>query len=278
MQLSVNYATRYRYSEPTARIVQLLRLSPVSFPGQNVLDWRIDVDCDARLREARDGYGNVIHMLYIDRPVQELKITATGRVLTEDRAGVVQKLPADLPPLVFMRETPLTAASRGLRELASTLDSEGGASLDRLHGLTRAIQARMTFDTSSTEADTVGADAFEASHGVCQDFTHIFIAASRLLGIPARYVSGHLFRRDSAPIQEAAHAWAEAWVEDLGWVGFDPTNGICTDDAYVRVACGLDYRDAAPIAGARSGGGGESLCVEVQVNEARQQAQFQSQN
>ena len=74
------------------------------------------------------------------------------------------------------------------------------------------------------------------------------------------------------------HAWAEAWVEDLGWVAFDPVNGISTDDAYVRVACGLDYRDAAPVAGARSGGGGEELTVEVEVSETRRQAQIQSQS
>jgi transglutaminase-like putative cysteine protease len=267
MQLSINYQTRYRYADPAGRIVQLLRVTPLSFPAQNVLDWRIDVDCDVRLREARDGYGNVIHMLYIDGPVSELSITAKGQVLTEDRAGVVQSLPADLPPLVFMRETPLTAGSAGLRELASTLRDRTMAPLDKLHELSRAIHARMTFDTASTGATTTGADAFDAAHGVCQDFTHIFITVARLLGIPARYVSGHLFRRDAAPVQEAAHAWAEAWIDELGWVGFDPTNGISTDDAYVRVACGLDYRDAAPVAGARAGGGGETLSVQVQVNE-----------
>ncbi len=106
----------------------------------------------------------------------------------------------------------------------------------------------------------------------------MLIGAARYLGIPARYISGHLFRRDGAHAQDAAHAWAEAWVGDLGWVAFDPTNGICTDDAYVRVACGLDYRDAAPVAGARSGGGAEELAVEVEVSETQTQAQFQSQS
>ena len=106
----------------------------------------------------------------------------------------------------------------------------------------------------------------------------MFIAAARLMGIPARYISGHLFRRDGVHAQEASHAWAEAWVGDLGWVAFDPTNGISADDAYVRVACGLDYRDAAPVAGARSGGGAENLAVEVAVSETQQQAQHQSQS
>ena len=68
----------------------------------------------------------------------------------------------------------------------------------------------------------------------------IFISAARLLGVPARYVSGHLSRQDGRHDQDAAHAWAEAWVEDLGWVGFDPANGICPTEHYVRVAVGLD--------------------------------------
>jgi transglutaminase-like putative cysteine protease len=278
MQLAINYVTKYRYTEPASSIIQLLRLSPQSFLGQNVLDWRIDVDCDARLREGRDGYGNITHMLYVEGSVAELKITVAGRVLTEDRAGIVQGLAYDLPPPVFLRSTPLTASSAGLRQLAAALEHQGGTSLEKLHRLTAAIHSRMNFDTCSTETSTVAADAFDAGHGVCQDFTHIFVAVSRAIEIPARYVSGHLFRRDGSEVQEAAHAWAEAWVDDLGWVGFDPTNGISTDDAYVRVACGLDYRDAAPMAGARSGGGVEELSVEVQVSEVRRQAQFQSQS
>lgn len=104
----------------------------------------------------------------------------------------------------------------------------------------------------------------------------MFVAAARLTGVPARYVSGHLFRRDGSHSQAAAHAWAEAWIEDLGWVGFDPVHGVSPDDAYVRIGCGLDYRGAAPVAGARSGGGAEELTVEVEVSRLPAQAQSQS--
>ena len=120
--------------------------------------------------------------------------------------------------------------------------------------------ARRSPPTRSARA-TPAEEAYGAGHGVCQDFAHIFIAVARRLAIPARYVSGHLFRRDGAHLQPAAHAWTEAWVDDLGWVAFDPANGISTDDAYVRVAAGLDYRDASPIAGARVGGGAEALAT-----------------
>lgn len=278
MKLSVFYETSYSYSHPAKKLIQLLRLTPLSFSGQNVLEWRIDVDCDAHLREGRDGYGNITHMLYVDRPVDHLKVSVTGKVLTEDRAGTVTAVPNDLPPLVFLRPTELTFCDKPLRELVAALDHQGGTPLDKLHRLTALIHTRMGFDTSSTDTGTTAGESFSAGHGVCQDFAHIFIAVARASGIPARYISGHLFRRDGAVLQEAAHAWAEAWVEDLGWVAFDPTNGISADDAHIRVAAGLDYQDAAPFAGARSGGGEEQLKVEVQVREAGRQAQSQTQN
>ena len=278
MRLSVHYNTAYHYSEPTQRLIQLLRLTPLSFAGQNVLDWRIDVDCDARLREGRDGYGNITHMLYIDQPVQSLRVSVTGKVLTEDRHGVVDGLPNDLPHGIFMRPTALTRPDRALADFAASIDTAGGSQLDKLHRLSETLHTRMNFDTGKTETETNAVEAFAAGHGVCQDFTHIFIAAARSILIPARYISGHLFRRDGDSLQEAAHAWAEAYVPDLGWVAFDPSNGISADDAYIRVAAGLDYRDAAPFVGARRGGGEEELAVDVQVRLARSQSQRQSQN
>lgn len=278
MRLSVHYSTTYTYAEPARRVIQLLRVEPLSFAGQSVLDWRIDVDLDAKLRAGRDGYGNVTHMLYVDNPVSSLTISIAGRVLTENRHGIVQGLPHDLPPEIFLRHTPLTAPGSAIRALADACDGKGGA-IERLHRLVGRIHAGLRFDTDATEVGTAAEQAAAEGHGVCQDFAHIFIATARLGGIPARYVSGHLFRRDGQKEQEAAHAWAEAWVEDLGWVAFDPVNGISTDDAYLRVACGLDYRDAAPIAGARSGGGAERLTVEVRISDtAAGQSQSQSQS
>ncbi len=275
MRLGVEHVTRYTYAKPARRVVQLLRLTPMSFAGQNVLEWRIDVDCDVRLREARDGYGNITHMLYADGPLDRLTITVSGKVLTENRAGVVQGVARDLPHQVFLRPTPLTEPDNAVDALASDLVAGGGTVLERLHRLNALIHSRMNFDTSRTDSGTTAPEAWAAGHGVCQDFTHIFLAAARAADIPARYVSGHLYRRDGQVAQEAGHAWAEAWIEHLGWVAFDPSNGISADDAYVRVAAGLDYRDAAPISGTRSGGGGEALSVEVHVRLAQSQSQAQ---
>jgi transglutaminase-like putative cysteine protease len=277
MRLSIHHSSTYSYASPVKRVTQLLKVTPSPFAGQAVLDWRIDVDQDARLREGRDGYGNVTHMLYVDHPVTSLAISVTGRTLTTDRHGIVQGLSHDLPPEIFLRQTPLTTAGPAVAALARSVAAGRKDRIERLHRLACRLHESIRFDTAATAVETTAEQAASAGHGVCQDFSHIFIAAARTAGIPARYVSGHLFRRDGQIAQEAGHAWAEAWVPDLGWIAFDPLNGISTDDAYVRVACGLDYRDAAPISGARSGGGPEQLTVQVRVGETAVQAQAQAQ-
>ncbi|GAA4042392.1 transglutaminase family protein [Sphingomonas rosea] len=277
MRLTISHSTRFRFTRPLTNAVQMLRLTPQSSLNQTVLDWRIDVDCDARLREARDGYGNCLTALYVDEPVTTLTITAQGQVVTDDRAGVVSGLGSELPPGVFLRPTALTMPDEAIGDFAAGITRSLPSTLDRLHALSGALAERMTFETGTSAVSTTAADAFAAGRGVCQDYAHIFITAARARGIPARYVSGHLYRRDGAGPQPAGHAWAEAWVDGLGWVAFDPANGTCADDAYVRVASGLDFADVSPIVGTRRGGGTEEMEVEVRVTKstARRQSQRQ---
>jgi transglutaminase-like putative cysteine protease len=179
------------------------------------------------------------------------------------------------PPSLYLRETALTGADAAIGEFAAAVRRDAGAGvLDFLHALLARLNAAVSFDTDPTHAATTAAEAFALGRGVCQDLTHIFIAAARSVGVPARYVGGHFRRGDGVVEQEAGHAWAEAFVPDLGWVGFDATNGICATEAHVRVAAGLDYLGAAPVRGARRGGGAEHLAVEVTVEEqARRQSQ-----
>ncbi len=133
------------------------------------------------------------------------------------------------------------------------------------------LHKEVKFDTSSTQSDTTAAEAMKNRHGVCQDFSHIFISVSRLLGQPTRYVTGYLAMEETGEIAEAHHAWVEAEVAGLGWVGFDPANGVSPDEKYVRLACGLDATTAAPIRGVRRGYGNESLEVSVSVNQSDSQ-------
>ena len=267
MRLKIRHRTRYRYDGTAADVIQALRLTPVDHDGQHISNWRIDADVDGCFREDVDAFGNRVTMFYADRPVSEVTIGVTGEAETTDTSGLIRAA-EPLPPPIFLRSTPLTAPDPSIAALAGRF--AGATKLAALHGLCDAIHADMRFEIGATDARTSAAAALTAGHGVCQDFAHIFIVAARHLGVPARYVSGHLARTEQ---QEAAHAWAEALVPDLGWVAFDPANGICATDSYLRVAVGLDYLDAAPIRGARRGGGGEQLSVTVEAEAAMRQSQ-----
>jgi transglutaminase-like putative cysteine protease len=277
MRLKIEHRTHYEFSQPQRRVIQLLRVTPLSFDGQAVIDWHVEVDCDARLKRSRDGYGNEVTMLYIDGPIDRIALTVGGEVLTEDKAGMVTGAAEPLPLQLFLRPTQQTQADPAITTFAHDIAEGAADPLSRLHALCGALNRQIRFDTGESSPYRGAAAAFADGHGVCQDHAHVFCAAARVLGHPARYVSGHLWRSDGETVQPAAHAWAEAHIDGFGWIGFDPANGISPTEAYVRVAVGLDYRDAAPVAGARVGGGSETMSVEVAVAEARSQRQNQAQ-
>lgn len=266
MRLAVTHETIYRYGTPASSAIQTLRLTPRGHDGQYVVGWRVEIDRDARMRRATDAFGNTVHSFTLPGPLESLTISATGTIETEDTAGVIRGQVERFPAVVFLRDTPLTLADAAIRDFARAVAAPEGDRLALLHTLAAAVKERMTFDTGPTDAQTAAASAFALGHGVCQDFAHIFIAAARHLGIPARYVSGYLYRPDTAA-QDAGHGWAEALVDDLGWVGFDPTNGISATDAYARIAVGLDYLNAAPVRGTRYGGADETLEVRIRVED-----------
>ena len=255
-------------------MTQVLRLTPRDHDGQHVIDWRIDLSEDCLLHQHEDAFGNIAHSFTAEGPFRTLTVTVDGDVDTQNTDGLVNGAVERFPPQLFLRETALTQADTAIIDFAqSARAGTDGDTLALLHALMTGLNREIAFDTDPTHAATTAAEAFSIRRGVCQDLTHIFVAAARVLGIPARYIGGHFHRADGVTSQEAGHAWAEAFIENLGWVGFDPTNGICTTEAHVRVAAGLDYLGAAPVRGTRFGGAGESLKVAVRVDQAGRQTQ-----
>jgi transglutaminase-like putative cysteine protease len=274
MRIRIAHTTSYRYDPPTNGVIQTLRLTPRHHDGQYVAGWRIDVSANCRLHQHEDAFGNITHSFNADGRLEALDVTVEGEVETSDTAGIVRGAVERFPPTLFLRETALAQADPAIGEFAAKVDSEsGGDRLAFMHRLLAALGQDLAFDTDPTHVATTAAEAFALRRGVCQDFAHIFIACCRSRGVPARYVSGHLCRTDGVIAQEAGHAWAEAYVPDLGWIGFDPAHAICATDAYVRVAVGLDYLSAAPVRGTRFGGGGETLTVAVHVDQGGLQMQ-----
>lgn len=274
MRIHVSHATTYRYDVPPTGVIQMLRLTPRNHDGQYVVNWRVDLSEECLLHQHEDAFGNISHSFTAEGPFRELSVAVEGEVDTQDTQSVVSGAVERFPPGLFLRETALTQPDAAIVDFADSARATAGSDqLALLHGLMIALNREMTFDTDPTHTATTAAEAFTLRRGVCQDLTHIFIAAARQLGIPARYVGGHFYRVDGVTAQDAGHAWVEAYVEHLGWVGFDPTNGIGITEAHVRVAIGLDYLGAAPVRGTRFGGGGETLKVAVHVDQAHQQTQ-----
>jgi transglutaminase-like putative cysteine protease len=274
MRIRISHATSYAYDAPPTGVTQLLRLTPRDHDGQHVVSWRIDLSEDCLLHQHEDAFGNITHSFTAEGPFNKLTVEVAGEVDTQDTDGLVSDAVERFPPQLYLRETSLTQTDAAIIDFAqATRAATNGDTLILLHALLTALNREIAFDTDPTHAATTAAEAFSLRRGVCQDITHIFVAAARALGVPARYVGGHFHRADGVITQDAGHAWAEAYVENLGWIGFDPTNGICITDAHVRVAVGLDYLGAAPVRGTRFGGAGETLTVAVRVDQARQQAQ-----
>ena len=278
MRICISHETRYRYEQPVNGLTQILRLAPRNHDGQYVVDWRIEVSADCRLERHEDAFGNLTDTFSVQGHLDQLSVLVAGEVETENSHGVVRGTVERLPPSLFLRETDLTRADPAIEAFALDIAaSSEPAILSRLHTLLTRLNEDMVYDGDPTHAATTAAEAFALKRGVCQDITHIFIAAARRIGIPARYIAGYYYGGGEADQAEASHAWAEAFVPDLGWVGFDATNGICITDAHVRVAMGLDYLGAAPMRGSRRGGDGESLSVEVHVGQSPVPAQSQMQ-
>ena len=264
MRLNVRHETTYRYESPVSYSIQTLHLSPRPHDGLAVLSWRIWADGRRDLPSFVDGLGNLTHCLTVNRAQEGISLTVEGEVETTDTAGIIRGGAEPLPPPYYLRATPLTAPDAAIEALAAEA-RQGKSTIERLHALMIAVRDRVDYQTGVTNTATTAAAALARGAGVCQDHAHIFIAGARLLGIPARYVGGYLWTGIDGLEYEASHAWAEAYVEHLGWVGFDPSNRICPTAAYIRTSVGLDYAAAAPARGLRRGEAAESLDVRVAV-------------
>jgi transglutaminase-like putative cysteine protease len=266
MRLQVRHQTAYHYASPIDYAIQTLRLSPRPHDGLAVVRWRVRGEGRHDLPSFVDGFGNLAHSHTVNRPHSSAAVFVEGEVETRSTDGVVRGAAEPLPPAFFLRATPLTAADPAIGALARSVT--GDSELDRLYALMNAVRDRLDYRPGVTDAATTAAAALVAGAGVCQDHAHLFIAAARLLGIPARYVGGYLWTGDEVREYEASHAWAEAYVDHLGWVGFDAANRICPGEAYIRTAIGLDYWSAAPVRGVRRGEASERLAVKVSVMQA----------
>ncbi|WP_306253344.1 transglutaminase family protein [Parvularcula sp. IMCC14364] len=267
MRLTVSHVTTYSYEPAVDRIGLRLRLFPSVSDGQAVEEWEVLVNDELTVPLLRSGFGDDEALFMSHEPLSALNIVARGVVNTKDTSGVVSGLPGTAPLGVFLRDTPLTQAGQAIIDLGT--EAAKTDPLDELHELSRIVRRDVDYVSGSTDADTTAAQALNLGRGVCQDHAHVFCAAARSRGHPARYVAGYLLPDGDGGELHQTHAWAEAHVEGIGWVGFDPSNNICPTERYIRLGCGLDSRDATPVRGAISGMGAENLVASVVIEQAQ---------
>jgi transglutaminase-like putative cysteine protease len=281
----VLHRTVYRYARPVEKSMHVLRLTPMHDRLQTVISNEVKVSVDGQSRDYEDVFGNRVRRLAIETPFSEMTVEARSEVelLDIDPLSYNPLRNRTEIPLVWMpwhRQTlqpfllPAELPESELHELSdyamSFVERNDYDLLDTLLDLNSAIFHEYAYVQGATTVHTSPFDVYVNRRGVCQDFTNLFICLARLLGVPARYVCGYLWTGPKDPNRrqaEASHAWAQVYLPEVGWKGFDPTNGILTQTAHVRVAVGRVYRDATPTSGTiYVGGGGETLEVEVVVD------------
>lgn len=261
MKLVIQHETIYRYDAPVRSSTQYIRLTPRETARLKVLEWALDTP--VRATQTRDGYGNVLHVLTLDKPVSEIRIRAHGVVQTGtgdgkpgEGSGGADGDPASgtLSPLLFLRTTPITRVDNALTALA-----------ERHRQRAAAIADRMPFKPDAGGAAASAAEAFAGGGVSVRDQAHVFIACCRHLGVPARFVSGYLHSSKVADAGFiAGHAWAEAWIANR-WRSFDVANKGAAGEEHLALAIGADYLAACPIRGVRTGGGIETMQAQARI-------------
>lgn len=282
MYYLIQHNTRFHYSEPITESVMELRMHPLTEGLQGCLRFKLLTSPAARLTEYRDYLGNTVH--FFDIPGQHSQLTITAEAVVE--IGLFPPLPDALSENAWaeldartvrgefwesLHPGELTQPSAGLRQFARELDMRrGGDPLTLVRELNARLYAAFDYDQETTTVDSTIDEVLAARRGVCQDFTHVMAALVRGVGIPCRYVSGYLYHEKSyqdRSVPDATHAWVEAWLPSLGWVGFDPTNNVLAESRHIRVAVGRDYADVPPTHGIFKGDAESALEVEVHVQQ-----------
>ncbi len=288
MIYAVRHATTYRYDHAVTLSTHRLRLTPRDTPTQRLRRFALETAPEGALLAAeKDGFGNTAHLLEIREPHWELTIEARSEVAVSDAPPPLDATPWEqvaaaaarprgaeaAEAAAFALPSRLTEADDALEDWARACFTPGRPVLDAAQALMSRIYGEFAYDPEATHAGTDAREAFALRRGVCQDFAHVFLAACRALGVPARYVSGYLLTRppEGRPRlvgADASHAWASVWRPHGGWRDFDPTNDVCPGLEHVTCAWGRDYGDVGPVIGVVLGAGAHTLEVAVDVTEA----------
>jgi Transglutaminase-like superfamily/Bacterial transglutaminase-like N-terminal region len=274
MQIAIHHQLSIALGSGSAHAVQQLLLTPSSGPAQTVKDWSIACNGMATAVQFVDAFGNQCHLVSQTRPEGNLAIDIAGTVETLDRNGVLGRIAGEPVPALFRRITTLTkpdvavygafqgTASGRIALLHALMGRVGdlyGVEPDQSDAAEPPAQAQSQSQNGQTQSQSQNGESRPVA--AAADMAHAFIGAARMLGIPARFVTGYLLAEEDTPA--AFHAWAEAYSEEIGWIGFDAALRLCPTDRHVRVAVGLDALSAAPVRSVPMAGEPEVLSLSV---------------
>lgn len=267
MKIAIRHSMSLALGAGVARSVQHLLLTPQTGPTQVVHKWTIEMPGFAEAAKFVDGFGNRAQLVSQMKPEAELLITVAGIVDTIDRNGVVGRIPGDIPPALYRRPTAETRADTAITGKFRSLPRTGQDRIALLHGLmarvAEVIGGEEQSQTQDGQSQSQSQSQDAAERPEASEYAHAFIGAARGLDIPARYVTGYLHGSDAEP--PALHAWAEAWDDGLGWIGFDAMLQLCPTDKHVRVAVGLDAVSTMPVRSIPAVGSPQVVAMSVEA-------------
>jgi len=287
-RLAVKHSTQYRYNQPIQRSIHSLHLRPISDLNQSVADYRLTIKPSVEAIEYEDVFGNWAARFTVTQPYTELTVTAESTVsLLDVDPFAFARLPIRPSfPLVWMPWernmlspylSPVELPETQLREIydyaMSFVERNHQDLMETLFAMNLTLFREFKYVPGSTWLETTPFEVFHSKKGVCQDFANLFICMARLLGIPARYVCGYIYtgnQQGARAQSDASHAWLQLYIPNVGWKGFDPTNGVLQTTDHVRVAYGRHYRDATPTAGTLYTPAQETMSIQVEVKEIKE--------
>ena len=277
MEYTIDHKTTYVYHESVDQSYTVVHLQPRSDPNQFCTRYALEVSPVSRVFSYADRFGNDVQHFAIMPGHTELAITAHSNVVTllpaeppspDGATRMLLEADSRLPELYdYLHESAYVHFTPAVDRFAEEVAAPGEEIGAWCHEVSRHIHNSFSYDTGATTVRTEVDEALERRGGVCQDYAHIMIATLRRAGIPARYVSGYIFRGESNVLgAEASHAWCEAFLPPFGWVGFDPTNDRIINDHFVKVAFGRDYKDVSPVRGIYRGSKKSEMSVNVAMD------------
>ncbi|KFC68410.1 Transglutaminase-like domain protein [Devosia sp. LC5] len=248
MRIAIRHQLSVTPPAGTANAVLQLLLTPQGGPTQSIESWSVEMAGIGNAGRFIDAYGNIAHLVNQSRPEGELVVTVKGVIETTDRHGVLGRIGGEPVPALYRRVTPLTKAPVALY---GKYRNAKETRLDILHGLMARVGEALGVDAPGQSQMQADGGQSQGQGGVAKplppasDYAHSFVGGARALDIPARYVTGYLMGAEGGVA--AFHAWAEAFDDGLGWIGFDPRLQICPTDRHVRLAAGLDGLSTQPL-------------------------------